>query len=147
HGNIKDHKKTVKNGQARTRERKSVQKPEAKPEKVKPPLKKWREHYSSPSPFHLAVKTRGKRKLRDKMDYSSGRIHGGKVKSVNPRQFISSLKHIATSSMEKHTWNVGFVLFLLREEAQVSLSWIASLAIRVRSLSDPTAKNKDPMIG
>ncbi|GJX90286.1 reverse transcriptase domain-containing protein [Tanacetum coccineum] len=64
------------------------------------------------------------------MDYSSGRIHGGKVKSVNPRQFISSLKHIATSSMEKHTWNVGFVLFLLREEAQVSLSWIASLAIR-----------------
>ncbi|GJR99579.1 retrovirus-related pol polyprotein from transposon TNT 1-94 [Tanacetum coccineum] len=140
-------RKPSKNGQARTREWKSVQKPEAKPEKVKPPLKKWREHYSSPSPFHLAVKTRGKRKLRDKMDYSSGRIHGGKVKSVNPRQFISSLKHIATSSMEKHTWNVGFVLFLLREEAQVSLSWIASLAIRVRSLSDPTAKNKDPMIG
>ncbi|GJX50970.1 hypothetical protein Tco_0277815 [Tanacetum coccineum] len=28
---IKNHKKTVKNGQARTRERKSVQKPEAKP--------------------------------------------------------------------------------------------------------------------
>ncbi|GJW65623.1 hypothetical protein Tco_0117507 [Tanacetum coccineum] len=52
----------------------------------------------------------------------------------------------ATSSMEKHTWNVGFVLFLLREEAQVSLSWIASLAIRVRSLSDPTAQNHDLMI-
>ncbi|GKD37989.1 hypothetical protein Tco_1258196, partial [Tanacetum coccineum] len=49
--------------------------------------------------------------------------------------------------MEKHTWNVGFVLFLLREEAQVSLTWIASLAIRVRSLSDPTAKNKALMIG
>ncbi|GKB35579.1 hypothetical protein Tco_0880521 [Tanacetum coccineum] len=48
--------------------------------------------------------------------------------------------------MEKHTWNVGFVLFLLREEAQVSLTWNASLAIRVRSLSDPTAKNKDLMI-
>ncbi|GKF59318.1 hypothetical protein Tco_0176104, partial [Tanacetum coccineum] len=30
-GYIKNHKKTVKNGQARTRERKSVQKPEAKP--------------------------------------------------------------------------------------------------------------------
>ncbi|GKF51959.1 hypothetical protein Tco_0148426 [Tanacetum coccineum] len=80
------------------------------------------------------------------MDYSSGHRHGGKVKSVNPRQFIISLKHIATSSMEKHTWNVGFVLFLLREEAQVSLTWIASLAIRVRSLSDPTAKNKDLMV-
>ncbi|GKA26614.1 hypothetical protein Tco_0712723, partial [Tanacetum coccineum] len=31
YGYIKNHKKTVKNGQARTRERKSVQKPEAKP--------------------------------------------------------------------------------------------------------------------
>ncbi|GJT10026.1 hypothetical protein Tco_0857068 [Tanacetum coccineum] len=34
YGYIKNHKKTVKNGQARTRERKSVQKPEAKPRKV-----------------------------------------------------------------------------------------------------------------
>ncbi|GJZ14457.1 reverse transcriptase domain-containing protein [Tanacetum coccineum] len=142
--------KTGKHGHENQKSTKRSQRIKAEARKVKPqsnPLKKWREHYSSPSPFHLAVKTRGKRKLRDKMDYSSGRIHGGKVKSVNPRQFISSLKHIATSSMEKHTWNVGFVLFLLREEAQVSLSWIASLAIRVRSLSDPTAKNKDPMIG
>ncbi|GJX05242.1 hypothetical protein Tco_0191158 [Tanacetum coccineum] len=31
YGYIRNHKKTVKNGQARTRERKSVQKPEAKP--------------------------------------------------------------------------------------------------------------------
>ncbi|GKA98070.1 hypothetical protein Tco_0825964, partial [Tanacetum coccineum] len=30
-GYIKNHKKTIKNGQARTREWKSVQKPEAKP--------------------------------------------------------------------------------------------------------------------
>ncbi|GKB48308.1 hypothetical protein Tco_0899061, partial [Tanacetum coccineum] len=33
YGNIKDYKKIVKNGQARTRERKSAQKPEAKPRK------------------------------------------------------------------------------------------------------------------
>ncbi|GJV10066.1 hypothetical protein Tco_1351607 [Tanacetum coccineum] len=33
YGYIKNHKKTVKNGQARTRERKSVQKSEAKPRK------------------------------------------------------------------------------------------------------------------
>ncbi|GJX85364.1 hypothetical protein Tco_0336138 [Tanacetum coccineum] len=33
YGYIKNHKKTVKNGQARTRERKSAQKPEAKPRK------------------------------------------------------------------------------------------------------------------
>ncbi|GKD22975.1 hypothetical protein Tco_1224678, partial [Tanacetum coccineum] len=38
YGYIKNHKKTIKNGQARTRERNSVQKPKAKPEKVKPPV-------------------------------------------------------------------------------------------------------------
>ncbi|GJS59077.1 RNA-directed DNA polymerase, eukaryota [Tanacetum coccineum] len=36
YGYIKNHKKTVKNGQARTRERKSEQKPEASQEKVNP---------------------------------------------------------------------------------------------------------------
>ncbi|GKD19480.1 hypothetical protein Tco_1208638, partial [Tanacetum coccineum] len=36
YGYIKNHKKTVKNGQARTRERKSEQKPEAKPKKSQP---------------------------------------------------------------------------------------------------------------
>ncbi|GKE70563.1 hypothetical protein Tco_1528635, partial [Tanacetum coccineum] len=97
YGNIKNHKKTIKNGQARTREQKSVQKPEAKPEKVKPS------------------------------------VNVGSNQSLS-RDYLTSLKHKDTSSMEKHTWNVGFVLFLLREEAQVSLSWIASLAIRVRSL-------------
>ncbi|GJZ44801.1 RNA-directed DNA polymerase, eukaryota [Tanacetum coccineum] len=39
YGYIKDHKKTVKNKQARTREWKSGQKPEAKPGKVKPLVK------------------------------------------------------------------------------------------------------------
>ncbi|GKE54568.1 hypothetical protein Tco_1489724, partial [Tanacetum coccineum] len=84
YGYIKNHKKTVKNGQARTLERKSVQKPEAKPEKVKP-----------------LGKREGKWKLMAKMDNSSGRIHGGKVKSVNPRQFISSLKLGSHRDMEK----------------------------------------------
>ncbi|GKD93272.1 hypothetical protein Tco_1373109, partial [Tanacetum coccineum] len=39
YGYIKNHMKTVKNKQARTRERKSEQKPEAKPGKVKPSVK------------------------------------------------------------------------------------------------------------
>ncbi|GJW92966.1 hypothetical protein Tco_0172638 [Tanacetum coccineum] len=39
YGYIKNHKKTVKNRQARTRERKSKEKPEAKPGKVKPSVK------------------------------------------------------------------------------------------------------------
>ncbi|GJZ42017.1 hypothetical protein Tco_0588903 [Tanacetum coccineum] len=39
YGYIRNHKKTIKNKQARTRERKSEQKPEAKPGKVKPSVK------------------------------------------------------------------------------------------------------------
>ncbi|GJV17448.1 hypothetical protein Tco_1362771 [Tanacetum coccineum] len=40
YGYIINHKKTVKNGQARTRERKSAQKPEAKPRKSQSSVKK-----------------------------------------------------------------------------------------------------------
>ncbi|GKF44923.1 hypothetical protein Tco_0131475 [Tanacetum coccineum] len=43
YGYIKNHKKTVKNGQARTQERKSAQKPEAKPRKVKTLVKQLKE--------------------------------------------------------------------------------------------------------
>ncbi|GJT05322.1 hypothetical protein Tco_0839784 [Tanacetum coccineum] len=88
YGYIINHKKTVKNGQARTRERKSAQKPEAKPRKSQPSL---------------------------------------------------TLKLEATSDEEKHTKMMGFTLHLLTQQAQVSLKRIASLAIRVRSFSDPTA--------
>ncbi|GKC56324.1 putative reverse transcriptase domain-containing protein, partial [Tanacetum coccineum] len=49
--NIKNHKKTVKNGQARTRERKSVQKPEAKLEKVKPPVNLGQQKSTRPKMF------------------------------------------------------------------------------------------------
>ncbi|GJZ52253.1 hypothetical protein Tco_0606768 [Tanacetum coccineum] len=41
YGYIKNHMKTVKSKQARTREWKSGQNPEAKPGKVKPSVKKW----------------------------------------------------------------------------------------------------------
>ncbi|GJT84346.1 hypothetical protein Tco_1058688 [Tanacetum coccineum] len=54
--------------------------------------------------------------------------------------------NLATWLWKKAQGELGFTLGSLREEAQVSLTWIASLAIRVRSLSDPTAKNKDLMI-
>ncbi|GJT43569.1 reverse transcriptase domain-containing protein [Tanacetum coccineum] len=57
---------------------------------------------------------------------------------------LSSSSHVA---MEKAHKDVGFTLHLLSKEAQVSLKRIATLAIRVRSLSDPTAQNVDPMIG
>ncbi|GJT44731.1 hypothetical protein Tco_0953446 [Tanacetum coccineum] len=43
YGYIKNHKKTIKNGQARTRERKSAQNPEAKPKKSLPLVKQSKE--------------------------------------------------------------------------------------------------------
>ncbi|GJZ05571.1 hypothetical protein Tco_0539364 [Tanacetum coccineum] len=62
YGFMKNHNKTVKNKQARTRERKSEQKPEAKPGKVKPSVKmvkSWSTKVNkthnipfSPSKFH-----------------------------------------------------------------------------------------------
>ncbi|GJZ40512.1 hypothetical protein Tco_0587075 [Tanacetum coccineum] len=78
--------------------------------------------------------------------YKSRKPKPEKVKSTVNSSQNSLIKALIGSSKDRvqegeHThmeW--GFVLFLLREEAQVSLTWIASLAIRVRSLSDPTAK-------
>ncbi|GJU65285.1 hypothetical protein Tco_1247120 [Tanacetum coccineum] len=45
------------------------------------------------------------------------------------------------------TMMLGFALNTLTQQAQMSLKRIASLAIRMRSFSDPTAQNVDPMIG
>ncbi|GKF05876.1 hypothetical protein Tco_0036544 [Tanacetum coccineum] len=51
-----------------------------------------------------------------------------------------------TSSMEEAQVYMGFCTKSLSKEAQVSLKRIATLAIRVRSLIDPTAKIFDLMI-
>ncbi|GKF05456.1 hypothetical protein Tco_0036124, partial [Tanacetum coccineum] len=64
-----------------------------------------------------------------------------------PEKSSLTLSHSkATSSMEEAQWNVGFYAKTFRKEAQVSLKQIATLAIHVRSLIDPTAKIFDPMI-
>ncbi|GJV67751.1 hypothetical protein Tco_1483260, partial [Tanacetum coccineum] len=104
---IRKQSKTGKHEHENQKNTKEAKDSKPKPEKSSLIINEH-EYYSSPSPFHLAVKTRGKRKLRDKMDYSSGRIHGGKVKSVNPRQFISSLKLGSHGDMEKAQRNLGF---------------------------------------
>ncbi|GJW78443.1 reverse transcriptase domain-containing protein [Tanacetum coccineum] len=119
-------RKTVKNGQTRTQERKSVQKPEPKPEKVK-------------SPVNL-----GQQKVITSIQELLNTM--ARLIQSNQEQSLAHSHDQATSEQGKHTRIWVFVLFLLREEAQVSLTWIASLAICVRSLSDPTAKNKDLMI-
>ncbi|GJR53456.1 hypothetical protein Tco_1403977 [Tanacetum coccineum] len=97
---LKNHKKAVKNEQARTQESEEYK---AEARKVKP-----------------------------------------QSKSAKKNQTLSHSK--ATSSMEEAQVYMVFCAKSLREEAQVSLTWIASLAIRVRSLSDPTAQNLAPMI-
>ncbi|GJU66066.1 hypothetical protein Tco_1252325 [Tanacetum coccineum] len=100
YGYIKNHKKTVKNKQARTQE--SVEyKAEAR--KVKP-----------------------------------------QSKSAKKSQTLTQA--LDTSSMEEAQVYMGFCTKSLSKEAQVSLKRIATLAIRVRSLIDPTAKIFDPMI-
>ncbi|GKA00301.1 hypothetical protein Tco_0672851 [Tanacetum coccineum] len=70
-----------------------------------------------------------------------------KVKEVKSIVFISSQAKEATSSMEEAQLVVGFCTKSFSKEAQVSLKRIATLAIRVRSLIDPTAKILAPMIG
>ncbi|GJR08654.1 hypothetical protein Tco_0791306 [Tanacetum coccineum] len=150
YGYIKNHKKTIKNGQAQTRERRSVQKPKAKPRKSQPSLKQMAPNPNTIHPsssFHQAVKTKGFLQLRGTEVYSRAPKHNGKVNSVKSRAIISHSNNEAHVSLKKAHMDVGFALISLRKETQVSLKWIASLAIRVRSLSDLTAQNVDPMIG
>ncbi|GKB20208.1 hypothetical protein Tco_0854131 [Tanacetum coccineum] len=77
----------------------------------------------------------------------NGLAHIQWVKEVKSIVFISSQAKEATSSMEEAQLVVGFCTKSFSKEAQVSLKRIATLAIRVRSLIDPTAKILAPMIG
>ncbi|GJS81709.1 hypothetical protein Tco_0748250, partial [Tanacetum coccineum] len=104
-------------------------------------------YYSPSSSFYQAVKSRGKLKLKGTEVYSRAPKHNGKVNSVKSRAIISHSNNEAHVSLKKAHMDVGFALISLRKETQVSLKRIASLAIRVRSLSDLTAQNVDPMIG
>ncbi|GJT33412.1 hypothetical protein Tco_0923831 [Tanacetum coccineum] len=99
------------------------------------------------SPAFTIGKSKGFLKLKGTEVYSKAPKHNGKVNSVKSRAIISHSNNEAHVSLKKAHMDVGFALISLRKETQVSLKWIASLAIRVRSLSDPTAQNVDPMIG
>ncbi|GJZ33057.1 hypothetical protein Tco_0578493 [Tanacetum coccineum] len=98
------------------------------------------------SSFHQAVKTKGFLQLKGTEVYSRSPKHNGKVNLVKSRAVISHSNNETHVSLKKAHMDVGFALILLRKETQVSLKRIASLAIRVRSLSDLTAQNVDPMI-
>ncbi|GKC41241.1 reverse transcriptase domain-containing protein [Tanacetum coccineum] len=91
------------------------------------------------SSFHQAVKTKGFLQLKGTEVYSRAPKHNGKVNSVKSRAIITHSNNEAHVSLKKAHMDVGFALISLRKETQVSLKRIASLAIRVRSLSDLTA--------
>ncbi|GKD39117.1 hypothetical protein Tco_1259324, partial [Tanacetum coccineum] len=99
------------------------------------------------SSFHQVVKTKGFLQLNGTEVYSRAPKHNGKVNSVKSRAIISHSNNEAHVSLKKAHMDMGFTLISLRKETQVSLKRIASLAIRVRSLSDLTTQNVDPMIG
>ncbi|GKD40419.1 hypothetical protein Tco_1260626, partial [Tanacetum coccineum] len=112
YGYIKNHKKTVKNGQTRIQERKSVQEPEAKVRKVNPQstlvkkskstledkdskvtkqslnYKKGREssfHYSPSPTINPRSQTRGFSQLKGEIDNSRIKEQEGMVKNVTSR--------------------------------------------------------------
>ncbi|GJT14790.1 reverse transcriptase domain-containing protein [Tanacetum coccineum] len=79
-----------------------------------------------------------------KSNLQSTPVNLGQQKLVKSKDQSTSLKHIATSSMEKHKWNVGFTLGLLREVTQCHIKGIT----RWQSLVTPkiTDEIRDPMI-
>ncbi|GKD46077.1 ribonuclease H-like domain-containing protein [Tanacetum coccineum] len=107
YGYIKNHKKTIKNGQARTRERKSAQKPEAKPKKSQPSVKQANK-YNSWAKYNMAWSNRHRSPL-------IGPFPQGQHTWVD----------------ESNTPSMGFYTKMLAKEAQVSHQRNAKLAILV----------------
>ncbi|GJY72577.1 hypothetical protein Tco_0476280 [Tanacetum coccineum] len=148
--------KTGKHGHENQKSTKRSQRIKAEARKVKPqsnPVKEKARNqllFTRRPTFHPHGKTKGKWKLMGKEVNSRAHKYNGRVKSVKSvksKGYLSSLKITSHVINGRSTRGVGFCAKTLSKEAQVSLKRIATLAIRVRSLSDPTAKNKDPMIG
>ncbi|GJZ08836.1 hypothetical protein Tco_0543119 [Tanacetum coccineum] len=119
HGYIKIHKKTVKNGQARTQERKSEQKPEAKARKIKT----WRQiqvtiHPSSP--LVTQGKSRGFSQLKGTEDNSRARLQDGRERLVKSSFSLTHSQAKATWLWKKAQGELGFTLGSLREVTQGS---------------------------
>ncbi|GKD64286.1 hypothetical protein Tco_1306394, partial [Tanacetum coccineum] len=143
YGSFKNHKKTVKNGQARTRERKSAQKPEAKPKKSQPSVKQSKEIKTSGKTWalfthrpHLSPRVNqgaslnqgSKRTIQELVNKMAG------IDQSNQRISLAHSQAQATCDEEKAQRDVGFALNTLSKQTQLSLKRIATLAIRVSSL-------------
>ncbi|GJU86470.1 hypothetical protein Tco_1294016 [Tanacetum coccineum] len=109
YGYIKNHKKTVKNGQTRIQERKSVQELKAK------------------------SKAKGFSKLKGGKDNSMALVQDGMDKIVISRLLLVDQARKCHEDVRKHMKMIGFTLESLTQQAQMSLSRIATLSIRVSS--------------
>ncbi|GKD09020.1 hypothetical protein Tco_1188705, partial [Tanacetum coccineum] len=96
----KNHKETVKNGQTRIRERKSVQEPEAKVKKS------------------TLITSRGKSQSNGKKDNSRYNEQDGRVKLVISKALIGSPKQGGHVEEEKHKRKLGFALESLTMKVQ-----------------------------
>ncbi|GKE12951.1 hypothetical protein Tco_1416502, partial [Tanacetum coccineum] len=111
YGYIKNHKKTIRNGQARTRERKSAQKPEAKAKEkstLSQTVKGEANKYNSWAKYNMAWSNRHRSPL-------IGPFPQGQHTWVD----------------ESNTPSMGFYTKMLAKEAQVSHQRNAKLAILV----------------
>ncbi|GJS25096.1 hypothetical protein Tco_0453728 [Tanacetum coccineum] len=121
YGYIKNHKKTIKNGQARTRERKSEQKPEVKVNLGQASVK---EKVNQGASLNQGSK-RTIQELVNKM---------ARIDQSNQRISLAHSQAQATCDEEKAQRDVGFALNALSKQSQLSLKRIAMLAICVSSL-------------
>ncbi|GJZ25213.1 hypothetical protein Tco_0562672 [Tanacetum coccineum] len=121
YGYIKNHKKTVKNGQARTRERKSEQKPEVKVNLGQASVKEKVNQGAS-------LNQGSKRTIQELVNKMAG------IDQSNQRISLAHSQAQATCDEEKAQRDVGFALNALSKQTQLSLKRIATLAIRVSSL-------------
>ncbi|GJS06049.1 hypothetical protein Tco_0362845 [Tanacetum coccineum] len=121
YGYIKNHKKTVKNGQARTRERKSEQKPEVKVNLGQASVKEKVNQGAS-------LNQGSKRTIQELVNKMAG------IDQSNQRISLAHSQAQATCDEEKAQRDVGFALNTLSKQTQLSLKRIATLAIRVSSL-------------
>ncbi|GJU26655.1 hypothetical protein Tco_1165276 [Tanacetum coccineum] len=121
YGYIKNHKKTIKNGQARTRERKSEQKPEVKVNLGQASVKEKVNQGAS-------LNQGSKRAIQELVNKMAG------IDQSNQRISLAHSQAQATCDEEKAQRGMGFALNALSKQTQLSLKRIATLAIRVSSL-------------
>ncbi|GJU48081.1 hypothetical protein Tco_1217636 [Tanacetum coccineum] len=137
-------RKSSQNGQTRTQERKNVQEPEAKVKNYKRAPNTFTVHVSSP--FHQAVKSRGKSQSKVKMDNSEARLQDGRVKNDIPRLLISHSSKDQSWLWQRSTRGLIFYTKLCLKETQGVSITDCHAGNPCELPSDLTANNDLPII-